>query len=798
MSARVKTKLKLFNMRMRRKLAVLFFLVLLAFVGLGVRIYAINRDNGEEYKKQVLSQQAYDSKVLDFKRGAITDAKGTILADSELVYDVIVDAKEMLREDYYFLPSMQMLGELGVDTEKVEAYVRANPESQYYVALRNLPYKEKVAYDEKMRAGKAEEDAKKLKTIERVYSNVKGIWFDAGYIRNYPNGSLASDVIGFTNGNNDGIFGLEEFYNDTLNGRPGREYGYLDEMSTLERTTIPATDGNNLVSTLDANIQAITEKYLKQYNNTRANYARPGNGANNVGAIVMDVNKGEILAMASYPGFDLNNPYERDVLVGMSKLNEKDSPTYENLTQEEVDALSDQDLTRYLNALWKNFCISDYYEPGSVAKLLTVASGLESGKMTGNEGYYCDGALEVGDWTIHCHNWYGDGYLTVGQAVEVSCNVALMQMAFAQGKETFTDFQNVFNLGLKTNIDLAGEARTDGFVYKAADMGQADLATNSFGQNYNVTMIQMASAFASLINGGYYYEPHLVSRITSANGSTVQNIEPRILKKTVSEETSAKIREYCKQVVIGENGTGKTARPAGYIIGGKTGTAETYPRDNKQYVVSFMGYAPADDPQIMVYVVVDRPNIPEQDDSKEATRLVRQIFTEVLPYLGIHMTEPLSAEEEAELAQLQEELKTSVAARESAAQENEGETPAGTDDGLGNIVAPENIWTDPDTGVVWYARTEETVWTDVMEWHSWTNPDTGITWYTVPEGGYEETASQEAEQQAEETEPVWTSYAVDPETGFYIDPNGGLIDPETGTLHGVSTMGDASAPPGIE
>ena len=225
-----------------------------------------------------------------------------------------------------------------------------------------------------------------------------------------------------------------------------------------------------------------------------------------------------------------------------------------------------------------------------------------------------------------------------------------MQMAELIGKENFTKFQNIFNFGLKTGIDLADEARTDQFI-SDSNMTDSMLATNSFGQNFDVTMIQLMSGFCSLINGGNYYEPHLVKKITSPSGVTLKTIEPRVLKKTVSEETSEKIREYTIQVVEGHDGTGETARPAGYRIGGKTGTAETLPRFNGEYIVSFIGYAPAMDPQIAVYVVVDRPNVDEQDDPTYATELVRKIFTEVLPYMGIYMSEPVTDEEREELEQ---------------------------------------------------------------------------------------------------------------------------------------------------
>lgn len=307
---------------------------------------------------------------------------------------------------------------------------------------------------------------------------------------------------------------------------------------------------------------------------------------------------------------------------------------------------------QHLNALWKNFCIVDAYEPGSVFKPFTVAAALESGAITGNETYNCEGYLHVGDHDIRCHQRFGDGLLTVQQGVERSCNVVLMNVAFALGKTEFVNYQHAFNFGLKTNIDLAGEARTASMIYHEDNIGMTDLATNSFGQSFNATMIQVITGFCSLINGGYYYAPHVASRITTADGATIENIEPRLLKQTISRSTSDKIIEYCNTVVSGENGTGHTARPAGYMIGGKTGTAETLPRKNNEYVVSFMGYAPADDPQVVIYVVVDRPNVVFQDDAKYATRIVKKVLTEVLPYMNIFMTEELSDTEREELEQV--------------------------------------------------------------------------------------------------------------------------------------------------
>ena len=716
-----------FTIKMQKKLVVLFIAVLLAFAGLFYQLYRISRDNGEQYKKQVLSQQRYDSTTIPYKRGTILDANGSVLATSEKVYNVILDSVAISEKEEYLEPTLSALQrEFGIDTASIRDYIEKNKEtSRYHVLAKRLSYSEISDF---------------LDMQNEEGSQIKGIWFDEEYKRVYPGNSLACDVIGFTTADNRGNYGLEEYYNDVLSGIPGREYGYLNDDSDLERKTIAAEDGNSLVTTIDANIQSIVEKYLLKFNEEYKDNFHPGNGAENVGCIIMKVDSGEILAMANYPNFDLNDTRNTDALMGMPLLDEKGNKTGEYLTEENMDVLDDEEmLYQHLDALWKNYCISSTYEPGSVAKPFTVAAGVESGKITGTETYNCEGSLEIGGWPIRCHNRYGDGLLTVQEGIERSCNVVMMKIGQAMGTDTFVKFQHIFNFGLKTNIDLQGEARTASLIYTKDTMGSTEMATNTFGQSFNVTMIQTITGFCSLINGGYYYEPHMVSKIVSPSGATVQNIEPRVLKQTISEDTSDMIREYCNTVVTGEHGTGKTARPAGYMIGGKTGTAETLPRKNRQYVVSFMGYAPADDPQIAIYVVVDRPNVQYQDDAKFATRIVRGILTEVLPYMGIFMTEELSDSEREELEALQIEIRTAPAAEEEA-EEGGGTTEEGTGEENGE--------------------------------------DTGTE-------GEEET----------EKEEVWKSFPIDPATGYAVDPNtGDMVDPVTGAVIGGSYDENAKEP----
>ena len=705
-------------MDMRKKLVMLFVMVLLAFVVLGVRLVLINTQKGDEYTHTVLSQRHYDSTIIPYQRGSIVDSKGTTLAVSKKVYNVILDASVMNyyeeRNEGTVTATLSALNKcFGLNTQELATHVSQNPNSKYYVLVK------KVDYEQIQPFLKMEEEAKASEEL----TDLHGVWFEEEYIRYYPLGTVACDVLGYTNAGNAGAYGLEEYYNATLNGTNGREYGYLNEDSNLERTTIPAVDGNTLVTTIDANIQKIVEEKLADYNAAYANNYREGeDGSYNTGCIIMEVDTGNILAMASYPYFDLNQPRNAELYF----------------TPEEIAAVEENGGTvgDMLAELWKNYCISATYEPGSVAKPFTVAAALDSGSITGNETYYCGGLLEIGGYKIRCHNRYGDGEINVSNAVAQSCNVALMHIADETGKTTYLKYFEEFNFGLKTNIDLTGEARTASLVFNTDTMGPTELATSSFGQGYNVTMIQMITAFCSMINGGYYYEPHMVSQVLSADGSVIQNIEPRLLKQPISNTTSEKIIEYCNEVVI--SGTGKKARPAGYAIGGKTGTAETVEngvRSDRDYVVSFMGYAPADDPQIAIYVVIDRPNMPDQTGgTAEACLITKEILTEVLPYLNIFMTEELSEEEIADL-------------------EERGLYNA-------NLVKPDEEYIE----------------------------ETDEDGETVENEEGSESETSETPQRPEVQIDPETGYAIDPYTGEFLDPETGRpINPGSGLIQGPET-----------
>ena len=596
---------KRFSKLMQKKLVMLFVAIVLAFVFLVGRITYINAASGDKYTKVVLDQQQYDSRTIPFKRGDIVDRNGTKMATSERVYNVILDVKVMMSDKDYIEPTIEGLKDcFGIEEDKGRELMDKSPSSRYNILQKGVDYAKAKEFE------KIDKDDKK-------YPDVKGIWLEEDYIRTYPYSTLASDVIGFTVDGNVGSNGIEASYNSILNGTDGREYGYLDDSSSFERTVKEADNGSTVVSTIDLQVQNIVEKHILEFNDAHKNETTPGEGSKNTAVIVMNPQNGEILAEASYPNYDLNNP--RDI-----------SKYY---SEEELAAMSDDEKIEKLNELWNNFCISDTYEPGSTFKPFTIAAGLETGILTGDENYVCGGVLHVGDHDIHCSNRDGHGPQTLKQSLENSCNVALMEIGQSIGTEEFCRYQKLFGFGEYTGIDLPGEGSTEGLLYTPENMDAASLATNAFGQNFNVTMTQMVAAFSSLINGGDYYKPHVVKQIQDDNGNVTENRDPVLMKKTVSKETSDILKDYMLGVV--QEGTGSLAAVEGYDVGGKTGTAEKLPRGNGKYLVSFIGYAPQENPEVVVYVVVDEPNVPGQASSSYATELSSKIMTEIFPYLGI-------------------------------------------------------------------------------------------------------------------------------------------------------------------
>ncbi len=591
-------KMKKFTHKMQAKLLLVFCVVLIAMIGLIARLVFLNRTDGERYAKKVLSQQTYTSTVIPFQRGSILDRKGTVLATSDKVYNIILDVKYMLEDEKYPTPTIKALTSTydSITEETVKELVDTKPESRYVILKKGISYEDMMPFKEK----------------EEKDSNIKGVWFEEDYVRKYPYKTLASSVIGFTSSGNVGNWGIEQYYNDQLNGINGIEYGYIDSELKVEETVKPAINGNTVISTIDANVQGIVQQHIKTFNEEF--------GSVNIGVLVMNPNNGEILAMASNVEYDLNNPADL-------------TPFY---TKKEIEKMSEKERLDALNAIWRNFTISDTYEPGSTFKPFTVAAGLEENLIHSEDTYVCDGFQEIGGFKIKCSKRTGHGTITLTQALMLSCNDALMQIGAKEGKKVFYDYQNFFGFGHKTGIDLPGEA--GGILVSDSERNATAVATNSFGQNFNTTMIQMATGFSSLVNGGYYYEPHIAKQILNPGGATLQNFDKVLVKESVSRETSEFIRNAMFQTV--EEGTAKGAQVPGYKVGGKTGTAEKIPRSADTYLVSFIGCVPADNPEAVIYVVIDEPqNVVKQADSSIATRFASGILSEILPFLEIYPTE---------------------------------------------------------------------------------------------------------------------------------------------------------------
>lgn len=626
-------KIAKFSKKMQKKLVVLFVIIALLLLGLIVRLMYIEHTSGKKYEKKVLSQQKYDSTVIPYQRGNITDCKGTILATSVDVYNVILDCKVLNSDSADIDPTIDALITCFPQLNETDLrnLITDKPKSQYNVLAKKLSYEEIRTFED-MQAAEKETSDKKSGDAEKK-GKINGVWFEKEYQREYPYGSLASAVIGFTTSGNLGMNGVENSYNSVLNGTNGREYGYLNSDSNFEKTVIDAQNGNDVTLTIDANIQKIVEDKIAAFEEEYRDAAREGAGSKHVGVIVMNPQNAEVLAMANYPNYDSSNP--------------RDLSAY--YTQEEIDAMDDDAELDALNQLWSNFCITYTYEPGSTVKPFTVACGLDTGTLDPNRTFICDGYETISGHDIHCVNTNGHGLETVEDALKNSCNDALMQMSYDIGPENFSKYQQIFGFGTKTNIDLPGEARTDSLIYTEDQLSTINLATNSFGQNFNVTMIQVASAFCSIINGGNYYQPHVVKKITDENGNVIQEDNGTLLKKTVSSSTSELLKQYLYATV--SDGTGKYAKVPGYSMGGKTGTAQKLPRGQGNYLVSFIGFAPVDNPQLLVYVVVDEPNAEEEFHSTFAQEIAKGIFEETLPYLNIYPDEDIVVTEETDPAE---------------------------------------------------------------------------------------------------------------------------------------------------
>lgn len=716
---------KLFLKGMRRKTKIAYLLVVGVLVALTIRVVYINVANGKEYSEAVVLQMDYNSTDIPYERGEILDRNGNVLANSEKTYSLILEPVNILiTEKGKAATRAAVLEYFDVSGDDFDKHI-ANEDSYYEVVLKDLPYTKVKAFEDY------------CKTDEGA--DVIGVRFETVYKRNYPNGSLACHLLGYTASGNVGQGGIEGYYNDYLNGVDGKTYRYMSGSGGVDSETVVAQNGETVVSTIDMNIQKIIEDNITEY--------MQNTGAKQIGIIAMDPNNGEILGMASSRTYDPNDPMNTQALRNMTvtvtqeveiegadenadslisvesaKKNttattesSEDGTTTESSTEatteqknvktEEVeydfskmsdeefhstiDGFTSDQLYEALNYVWQNYCISDVFEPGSTYKAFTIAGAMEDGVISDGDEFLCDGSQVVveGESPIYCSYRAGHGMVDVKRALAVSCNDALMQIADKEGPETFDKYQVIFNIGSKTGIDLEGE--TTGIKYDVENLNPTELATSSFGQGVTTSMIQMAAGFCSVINGGNYYVPHVVKRLLDSDGNVVENMDPVLVRKTISKEVSDYMKTYLQAVV--EEGTGYAAGIEGYTIGGKTGTAEKLPRGNGKYVLSFIGFTPVENPQIMLYVVVDEPHVEDQSGSGAGAKLFNQVMQDLLPYLNVYSTngddvaydgteEPLSSAFDTDTETADTEAATEDAAAEDTSAEDTSAEDTSTDD----------------------------------------------------------------------------------------------------------------------
>ena len=608
---------RIFRGRVKKRLLPVFVMLAVLLCALVGRIFYIVATSSSDYETKILDLQSTKSSTMPFRRGTITDRNSTVLATSERKYKIILEAKNILdvkEKDGVKTYNEEKITEtlngltmvFGFDAQDLRN-VLLEKENSYYI-----PYSSDIDEDKKEEfEAYVEKRNEELKKDKKTFS-INGVVFETEYKRVYPFNEFACSVLGFSGKDaGRGNWGIEEFYNDLLVGVNGKTYRSVNAEGISESTVVDPEDGNTIVSTIDYSIQLAAQNAIDSF--------LSDHDAENVAAIVMNPKNAEILALATDKKFDLNNPSDLTYCY----------------TAEEIAAMTDEEKETARSMMWKNFAVADAYEPGSTAKPFTVAAALESDLVNEESHFNCTGAKTYGsgEVTIHCNSREGHGNINLAQGLMYSCNVAMMDIAELIGKDIFTKYQLIFGFGRQCGIDLPGE--TAGLVYQADKMGTVDLATNSFGQNFNVNMVQLASAFCSLVNGGNYYQPHIVRQILSSDGQVKKNVEPVLVRRTVSKDTSEFIKNALFETVSA--GTAKTAVIEGYSIGGKTGTAEKQPRSDKKYLVSFIAAAPIEDPEILIYVIVDNPTVGAEEEvsARLAIAIEKNIMEAIIPYTNI-------------------------------------------------------------------------------------------------------------------------------------------------------------------
>ncbi len=571
----------------KKRMFYIYICFIVLAIGLLLRTGYWQIVRGSWLKDEAEQQQMRDS-VVTPKRGNIYDRNMNVLAQSASAYKVCVEPKLIAEEDNAEEVAGKLSEILGIEYDKV--FEKTQKNSYYEIVAKKVEQPE----------------ADKIREL-----NLPGIRLDEDTKRYYPNGSLASHVIGFTGDDNQGLLGVELLMDSDLSGVEGRvktaKSADGSDMPYEYEQYIDPIDGKDVVLSIDEVIQHFVEKHIE---NARLN----NQAINGAVAIVMEPNTGEILAMTKKPDFDLNSPF---TLVT------------DELAPEETE--EETDLSTLLNRMWKNKAVVDTYEPGSTFKAIVAAIALEENIVSLNDTFVCNGSTKVADRSIRCHNVQGHGVQTFPQAVQNSCNCAFIEIGQRIGKDIFLKYFRAFGFGQSTNFDLPGEAT--GIYYNESNMTTIDLATNSFGQNFTATPLQMITAFSAIANGGELVTPHIVKQVLNADGSVAEEKQANLVRRVISEKTSETLRGIMEQVV--SIGGGKNAYLKGFHVAGKTGTSEKLPRGNGEYIASFIGYAPADDPQVVVLVMLDTPTAGEYYGGTIAAPVAGKILEDTLKYLGV-------------------------------------------------------------------------------------------------------------------------------------------------------------------
>ncbi len=583
---------KTFN---RQKTMIFFIAVLFMMMFLVGRLVYLMVFCSEYYGKKAedLHERERDIKAA---RGKIIDATGVVLAANKTVCTISV-IHNQIEDPEAVIAALSK--ELEISEEKVRARV------------------EKVSSIERIKSNVDKETGERI----RAYG-LSGVKVDEDYKRYYPYDALASKVLGFTGGDNQGIIGLEVKYDEYLQGTNGKILTLTDargvEIENAGESRLDPVDGNNLHISLDYNIQ--------MYAQQAAEKALEQKQADSVSIIVMNPSNGELLSMVNVPEFNLNEPF--------------------TLNYEPLGPVSDEEKQNLLNGMWRNGCINDTYEPGSTFKIITTTAALEEGVVSTSDQFFCPGYIMVEDRRIHCHKRTGHGAEDFVHGIMNSCNPVFIDVGLRVGPERFYDYFSSLGLLKKTGIDLPGEAAT--IMHSKEKIGLVELATMSFGQSFQITPIQLVTTVSSIINGGTRVTPHFGVSIQDAEGNVIKRFSYDQTENIVSGETSETVRSLLKQVV--SEGGGKKAKIAGYSIGGKTATSQTLPRSANKYISSFLGFAPAEDPQALVLVIINNPQGIYYGGTIAAP-VAREIFENILPYLNIPYDEQEAKEAETELAE---------------------------------------------------------------------------------------------------------------------------------------------------